>query len=171
MYLVQNICLSMSVIIVQFAYFVHSTRQLHVVTVVAVHFARACFHPNKMSQQHSVLCCVLSSACRGSTVSVRGDVDQAVIFKSTSSFLLTSTDCSLLFSLTCFFFFFWSLWIYLKRKAFTRFVLTFLKGALCGFGEKFSSEEKDIDWFMSKQTPSNYVSDIDLINLQYHWNE
>lgn len=39
-----------------------------------------------------------------STVSVRADVDQAVIFKSTSSFLLTSTEPYLLFSLTCFVF-------------------------------------------------------------------
>lgn len=151
----------MSVIIVQFAYFVHSTRQLHVVTAVAVHFARACFHPNKMSQQHSVLCCVLSSACRG-RLWVCAQMLIRLLFLN-RHLLFCWPPLSLIFSFLWRVLFFWSLWIYLKHKAFTWFVLAFLKGVLCSFGEKFSSKEKDIDWFMSKQTPPNYVSDIDRI--------
>lgn len=86
-YIQPNICLSMSVIIVQFACFVHSMPELHIVMVVAVNFARACFHPNKMSQQHSVLCCALSSACCGKTVSVRRSVIRLLFLNQLLLFL------------------------------------------------------------------------------------
>lgn len=52
----------MSVIIVQFACFVHSMPKLHIVMAVAVNFARACFHPNKMSLHYGIQCCIVFSA-------------------------------------------------------------------------------------------------------------
>ncbi len=64
----------MSVIIVQFACIVHFMLELHIMMVLTVDFAQACFHPNKMSQQQSVMCCVLSSACCGKTVGVCVDL-------------------------------------------------------------------------------------------------